>query len=259
MSSEFQHLPLAVVVPVYNEERTITTLLYGLHDQLRLGRDQLVQHVIVDNGSTDRTRQYIATWQRNHEGFPLKVIEEPERGTGAACDTGFKVAIENGAQIIARTDADCVPATDWTVKIIKNFGVRPSLQLLGGRTTALRDEHYRVGDDMLLETAILAARVVLSATHAANYLKVVNGGNMAIRAYSYENVGGIPRTSIQQSDEDVVFSRRYIKEYGMRGVHIDHNMVVATSMRRFRAYGLAGMVKHHLLPSLRANYDVDIR
>lgn len=250
--------PLAVVVPAYNEQSTITRLLDSLYLQQRL-QGQETHHYIVDNGSTDATRRRIDTWAKNHDGFPLSVVDEPEKGTGAACDTGFRTAIERGAQIIARTDADCVPAHNWETKISLNFVMRPRVQLVGGRTTAIRDEHYRPGDDALLDIAIWGARAVLSAKHMANYLKVVNGSNMAVRSSSYEETGGIPRTSIECSDEDVAFSRRYIEQYGMRSVHIDRNVIVATSMRRFRAYGFFGMVGHHLLPALRAGRDVDIR
>lgn len=249
---------LAVVVPAYNEQDTITNLLDSLYRQQPLhGQD--IRHFIVDNGSTDATRSRVDAWQRNHDGFPLSVIEEPEKGTGTACDTGFRAAIDQGAEIVARTDADCVPALNWETKITRNFAVHPHLQLLGGRTTAIHDRQYRFGDDAVVELAVWGARAVLSAKHMANYLKIVNGGNMAIRADSYEAVGGIPRISINAADEDIIFSRRYLEQYGMRGVRIDRNVVVATSMRRFRAYGFIGMVGHHLFPSRRAGYDVDIR
>lgn len=249
---------LAVVVPAYNEQNTITNLLDSLYLQQRLG-GQVVNHYIVDNGSTDATRGRIERWRQSHDGFPLSVIEEAEKGTGVACDTGFRKAIENGAEIVARTDADCRPTHDWEVRISRNFMERPQTQLLGGRTVAIRDREYRLGDDAIIEFAIWGARAVLSAKHMANYLKVINGGNMAIRGASYDEVGGFPRTSIDVYDEDVAFSRHYSMRYGMKSVRIDRNVVVATSMRRFRAYGLAGMVKHHLLPSLRANHEIDIR
>lgn len=253
-----EKLPLAVVVPAYNEQSTITNLLSGLYKQQQL-HGQSIHHYIVDNGSTDATRRSIDVWQQNHEGFPLSVIEEPEKGTGAACDTGFRTAIERGAAIMARTDADCVPAPDWEAKITRNFAARSRLQLLGGRTKAIHDGQYRIGDDTLIECAIWGARAVLSVKHMANYLKVINGGNMAIRANSYEAVEGMPRTSIDTADEDIVFSRRYLERYGMRSVRIDRSVIVATSMRRFRAYGLLGMVGHHLFPSQRQGKDIDIR
>lgn len=250
--------PIAVVVPAYNEQDTITRLLDSLYYQQRLA-GQSVRHIIVDNGSTDHTASRIATWHRSHDSFPLVVVDEPEKGTGAASDTGFLAAVRSGADIIARTEADCVPEPGWLPRITKNFVTRPQLKLLGGKTVAVRDREYRWGDDLLLDVSLQGARLALSVVHAANYLKVVNGGNMAILASSYEEVGGIPRTDINHSDEDVVFSRRYLEKYGMRGVHIDRGVVVATSMRRFRAYGFAGMVGHHLLPFLRAGRDVDVR
>jgi len=258
MAFKSEYPNLAIVVPSFNEETTITSLLASLYGQQRLSR-QNVTHIIVNNGSTDRTPEKIATWLKNHDGFPLTVIDEAMKGTGAASDTGFHAAIDGGAEVVARTDADCIPESNWAVKISNNFIKRPNLKLLGGRTVAIRDKYYRPGDDLFLGVAILGAQVALSIKNRANYLKVAIGHNTAVLAESYDVVGGIPRISINDADEDVIFSRRYLEEYGMRGVRIDQNVIVATSMRRFRAYGYIGMVGHHLFPFQRKGKDIDIR
>ena len=93
---------LAIVVPFYNEPE-IGRTLDGLFTQ-SYRRD--VNHYLVDNGSTDNTRDVIEEFRKEHEEFPLKIIEEGQKGTGAAADTGFTAAIQDGFTWVARTDAD---------------------------------------------------------------------------------------------------------------------------------------------------------
>lgn len=99
---------LAVVVPVYNEPR-IDRTLQGLYDQKQTDS---THHYIVDNGSTDETRAIIDKFMKQHEDFPLTVLEEEQKGTGAAANTGFRQAITDGNVLVARTDGDTVPLPD---------------------------------------------------------------------------------------------------------------------------------------------------
>ncbi|MHA7263251.1 glycosyltransferase family 2 protein [Arthrobacter sp. TMN-37] len=249
---------LAVVVPVFNEP-SIGRTLEGLYRQHhRAG----VHTYVVDNGSTDGTRARIAEFLAGRGDFPLTVLTEPAKGTGAACDTGFRRAIEDGFPLIARTDGDSVPRPDWTGRILGNFGARPGLALLGGTSVPLDDAYRRAGDRLFIPTAFFVLRASLAAGHLdRNYLRLVVGHNLATRAAAYERVGGFPRTSITERDEDIEYTLRVARGLGRGAVHIDPDLVVATSMRRIRAYGAAGAALHHLLPGLRGRLgrDADVR
>ncbi len=250
--------PLAVVVPVFNEPAIGRTLeaLYRQDD--RSG----VRHYVVDNASTDGTRAEIARFLASHDGFPLTVLREDQKGTGAASDTGFRRAIADGCLLLARTDADSVPRPDWTRRIRRNFAARPDLALLGGRSVPLDDIHHRAGDALALPAASLVLRSALVAVHRdLDYFNVVAGHNLATRAPAYEKAGGFPRTSIDERDEDVEYSLRIARTFGRRAVTVDSGLVVATSMRRIRAYGFGRTALHHLVPGLRGRLarDTDIR
>lgn len=250
---------IAVVVPAYNEPG-IGRTLQGLYSQNQ--RRERTHHFIIDNGSIDTTRAHIEAFMDDHDDFPLTVLEEAQKGTGAAVDTGFRAAIERGYHVIARTDADTVPSPSWTTTISNDFDTLGHVQLLGGKSSPLRDEHYRIGDTLLLPLAVKAARIVLALKNGdPRYLKAVVGHNMATRADTYEVTGGFERSSIDKMDEDIDFSLKVAARYGAASIRIDSNLEVETSMRRIRGYGIAGTALHHLFPEFRAKRKggVDVR
>ncbi|WP_189636315.1 glycosyltransferase [Arthrobacter sp. NamB2] len=249
---------LAVVVPVFNEPGIVRTL-----EALRAQRDRGDLHVyVVDNASTDDTAQRIQDYAAAHPEVALTVVTEPQKGTGAASDTGFRRAIDDGFELVARTDGDSEPAEDWVRRIRILFALHPRVQLLGGTSTALRDGHYRRGDDLLMPGALWLLRIMIALKHLdVAYLRFVAGHNMAVRASAYVASGGIERTSIDTRDEDIEFSARVCHRLGWAAVRIDPTLKVATSMRRVRRYGLGMMGIHHLVPALRGRIirTIDIR
>ena len=69
---------VSVIIPVYNEERVIIQCLESLHKQT--GVDFEV--VVVDDGSTDKTLDYIHAYRPT--SFVLKILTQNHKGPGAA-------------------------------------------------------------------------------------------------------------------------------------------------------------------------------
>lgn len=249
---------LAVVVPVFNEPDVTRTL-----DVLRRQQDRLELHVfLVDNGSTDDTAQRVERFAAAYPDLPITVLTEPQKGTGAACDTGFRAAIASGFTLVARTDGDSEPAEDWASRIHRTFSEHPEVQLIGGTSVPLRDRYYRRGDALLMPGALRSFRFVLAIYHLdIHYLRFVAGHNMAVRASAYLATGGFERTSIDKRDEDIDFSVLVSRRLGRTSIRIDPELRVATSMRRVRRYGVGMMGIHHLVPALRGKFIrmIDVR
>ena len=91
------HDPLvSVVMPAYNEQDTIEEIVGRV-----LAVPVRVELVVVDDGSTDRTREILTTLQRQH-GFKL-IFQDRNLGKGAAIRRGF---VEVSGDIVLIQDAD---------------------------------------------------------------------------------------------------------------------------------------------------------
>lgn len=91
---------LSVVIPVYNEADTVVRVVQRVRDTL-----QGCQVVVVDDGSTDGTREKLAELRQRYrdvDGFVV-VLHERNRGKGAALRSGFKEATR---QLVVVQDAD---------------------------------------------------------------------------------------------------------------------------------------------------------
>jgi glycosyltransferase involved in cell wall biosynthesis len=229
--------PLFVVVPCLDEETGITATL----DALAAQTYEDFTLVLVDNGSTDGTRAVIARFQADHPGMRIELVDEPQKGTGAAADTGFRHAIARGAWAILRTDADCVPDPGW-VENARAALAPGRLDFVAGRIRPRDDDHQlRLSDRVVIPALVTVASgfgkirpANLGRQYHGGYMMVA-GNNLAIRAGLYEECGGFPRTRIEDVHEDRALINRVrtvTNRYGKC-----REMVVYNSIRRARAYG----------------------
>lgn len=80
MSSGMNQPFLSVIVPVYNEEKTVGTVLQRLLSQKEVG-----EVVVVDDGSTDNTLQAL----RKHKDKRVRVFSKDNNGKGSAIRYGL--------------------------------------------------------------------------------------------------------------------------------------------------------------------------
>jgi glycosyltransferase involved in cell wall biosynthesis len=81
-------MKLSIVIPVYNEVRTIREIIRSVV-AVPLSLDKEV--VVVDDGSTDGTREALRLLQADYPGWPF-VFHGANRGKGAALRSGFRAA-----------------------------------------------------------------------------------------------------------------------------------------------------------------------
>ena len=82
--------------------------------------------VVVDNGSTDRTRSVAESFG---SVLPLKYAYEPTKGKNAALNTGLEYII---GDLVVFTDDDVVPRSDWLQQIRKMADQQACFSIFGG-------------------------------------------------------------------------------------------------------------------------------
>jgi len=89
--------PIAVVIPAYNEEPTVASVVHGIPREIG-GR--AVEVIVVIDGSDDRTAE-------EARAAGALVCDVPiNRGQGLILMLGYWLAFKRGAEFIATTDAD---------------------------------------------------------------------------------------------------------------------------------------------------------
>lgn len=94
---------LSIVIPIYNEARTIVQLLDVLR-KLQLINDIQKEIILVDDGSTDASAALVEAYVAEYPALGLRLLRHPvNQGKGAALHTGIRAA--TGDYIIIQ-DAD---------------------------------------------------------------------------------------------------------------------------------------------------------
>jgi glycosyltransferase involved in cell wall biosynthesis len=107
---------ITVLICTRNRDAILKRVL-SLHPGLALPEGWSREYVIVDNGSTDQTRQVVEDF-RDRADFPVQYVHEARPGHSIALNSGCKAA---KGEIIAFTDDDAIPADQWLVEIIRSI------------------------------------------------------------------------------------------------------------------------------------------
>jgi glycosyltransferase involved in cell wall biosynthesis len=91
---------LFVVVPAYNEEKTVAKVVTELCEM-----NYMV--VVVDDGSHDKTHNIVKNLQKKYPQQISIYSHIINRGLGAALKTGMDASLRKGAKYIVTFDADC--------------------------------------------------------------------------------------------------------------------------------------------------------
>ena len=148
MNSKMFLPEVSVVVPIYNGEADLPDLIECLRSQTYPPHS--VEYLLVDNNSLDRTSTILQTAASNPPSVPPLLRGGSKEGSNsqiyirhftenqiqssyAARNKGIH---GSKGEIIAFTDADCRPKSDWLENLVKPF-VNPEIALSAGEILAL--------------------------------------------------------------------------------------------------------------------------
>lgn len=253
-------MKLAVIVPCYNEEKLIGSLLTSLYHVT----DQDFNVFFCDNGSTDDTVSIIVKFIRAHR---LKhrwfLVHDDEKGTGSAADTAARRALRHGATHLARTDADCIVPKDW-VSVIKSTFERTDTRLIAGIIFPRKDDYPITRTDQVAMFSSMKLATLFGKFRPSNYMNgekgaymMLAGCNMAIEGNLYVEAGGFPRQPIDNVHDDHVLMnnvRRITTKYCASNA-----MIVFCSARRVKNWGLWKTLQWYRNHSHPRGSSIDIR
>jgi cellulose synthase/poly-beta-1,6-N-acetylglucosamine synthase-like glycosyltransferase len=137
----------SIVVPVKNEAKVVGRLFAALSD-LNYPANK-VEIVVVEDGSTDDTFEVCRRLAGAYEN--VKILRRPfSNGKPSALNYGLQ---HSDGEIVAVFDADCVPASDALLEVVKYFD-DPAVAAVQGRTMSINSQENMLTQFISYEEAV---------------------------------------------------------------------------------------------------------
>lgn len=121
-------MTLSIIICSYNRASYISDALTSLYGQSS-GLDDF-EVIIVDNNSTDNTKEVYTFWRQSNTNGQFSFISETKQGASFARNTGAAIA---KGEWVCFMDDDAVATTDYVKNIIKHIQDQPFIVGFGGR------------------------------------------------------------------------------------------------------------------------------
>ena len=258
----------SVIIPVFNEEKTIEKALTCLSLQMHSNSNKLLNKnlfeiIIVDNNSTDQTIKKITAFTNNNPDMNIVTIYEKKQGVAWARKSGMNFAVQrskerdmvhksNNPFYLFSTDADCFVDAYWIDAQLINL--RSSQAALSVCQYLYPMEHFEKRPNLSRVISLL-----LSARDKAMQIfgGFPDGKGFAVLRDKYEKVGGIETfyqlsngkflchlsddwdfgIKIRASGEKITYSKNALVETNPR--RVDHALF---EMIKGKAYGENGII-----------------
>lgn len=178
---------ISLIIPVLNGEQWIGACLSAIERQEYPRK--LLQVIVVDNGSTDGTVDIVRSF-----GAEL-AAELSRKSPYAARNKGLEIARHN---ILAFTDADCVPEEDWLMQ-----GVSPIVD--GSADLVAGDVKFILADRPSL-AQLLDATINVEMRRSVLQKGVAKTANLFVHRKVFDQLGPFP--GHVRSGGDVAWTRR---------------------------------------------------
>ncbi|MCQ6253888.1 glycosyltransferase family 2 protein [Methanocaldococcus sp.] len=126
---------VSIVIPAYNEEKTIKKILEKI---LKVKLPLEKEIIVVNDGSTDRTKEIVEEFIKNHPNENIKLINKKNEGKGSALKVGIR---HSTGDIIIIQDADLEYDPNDYLKLIKPILEGKAKVVYGSRLRNLKNKY----------------------------------------------------------------------------------------------------------------------
>ncbi len=174
---ESHRLRFSFVVPAFNSEKYISACL----DRIQSNMEPDDELVVVDNGSTDRTRAIVSEHSR------ARVFSAPDariaglRNLGARSTTG---------DVLAFIDSDCLLIDGWRTEAEATLR-SPQVHATGSRCKVPDDEGW------------MARTWYAGGLNGTRPVLYINSGNLVVKRAAFDLVGGFDERLVTDEDYDL--------------------------------------------------------
>jgi glycosyltransferase involved in cell wall biosynthesis len=183
------HVDISVVISTYNRGPVLPAAIESI---LRQNAPEVsYELIVVDNNSTDDTRQVVESFStRSNVRYVFEAKQGPSHGRNAG------IANARG-RIIAFTDDDVRPASDWLSNIKRAFNNNPEVECVGGK---------------ILPSWPIADYGPGTIHSAPNTPICWSTSNIAFRSVVFDRIGGFSGTFMRCQDRELMC--RFMREGG---------------------------------------------
>jgi len=208
----------SVIVPVLDDNAGLRRLANALRSQ-SLPADQF-EVIVVDNGPQDAASERLAAIDEALGGLTARTLHQPKRGSYAARNLALAQARAN---VLAFTDADCLPEPGWLEAGLAHLRTEPSADAVaGGIELFAANDNHRSGAELYeLVHGFPQERYVTDLHFGAT-------ANLFVRKATFDRVGTFD--DALKSGGDVEWGRR-LHAAGLR-MHYERSAVVRHPARR---------------------------
>jgi glycosyltransferase involved in cell wall biosynthesis len=183
---------LSIIIPAYNEEKTIGIVLDKLRQIELVGVEKEI--IVVDDGSKDKTSSIVAEKQKRDKNLQL-ISQNPNQGKGVAVSTGIDRA---SGEILLIQDADLEynpediprllkPILDKKAQVVYGTRLRTKIKLFGKDKTPL--PFHFIGNRFLsFTTTILFGETIsdMETGYKVFTRKSIEGINFKSHSFDFE-------------------------------------------------------------------------
>lgn len=193
-------MKISFSIPAYNEEQRIARCLESVQKEIvRAGMESDAEIVVVNNASTDRTKEIAAKFVGVH------IIDETRKGLTFARQAGFE---HSTGELVANVDSDTMLPPGWLDIAVREFDTDKNLVALSGPFVFYDLPPFKkFVSHTFIRIYPIAHFFVQNVLHAG---AILQGGNFVVRRDAMQRIGGFD-TSIHFYGEDTDVARRISK------------------------------------------------